>query len=353
MTAARERLAPRRGLPMSTREKLELTVREYRPGDEVAILEAFNDVFGRTDPNFRPRTLATWRWQYLENPHGWRIWLGFDAEGRVIGQQASLPMRMRVGDETMLWSQVVDSFSHPRYGGGLKKNGVYARTARAHSDNYGGAPPERDPIMYGFPVRPAWRIGKLFLDYEVCRSQDALYLETERFRGAAAPGVEVEEVEAFPEEVMDLFERARPTRGAATVRDAAYLNWRFVERPEVAYRRALARRGRELVGLAIHRPGVFDGHPGGLICDWLVPADDPHAAAALQAWLVERTRADGHDVLMGIWPETCPEWRALQEHGYRAATTSYTNVICQYTRRFDIRWLYWNWSYTLGDFDLC
>ena len=28
-------------------------------------------------------------------------------------------------------------------------------------------------------------------------------------------------------------------------------------------------------------------------------------------------------------------------------------VARSYREPYDLRWLYWNWSYTLGDFDLC
>jgi hypothetical protein len=339
---------------MGQEERLELSLREYRPGDELAILTAFNEVFGQNDPSFRPRSLETWRWQFLGNPHGWRIWLGLDGEGRVIGQQASLPVRMQVGEETMCWSQVVDSFSDPRYGRGLKRKGVYATTARGHSDHYGGEPPERDPIMYGMPVRPAWRIGRLYLDYEVCRSQDALWVDPERFRAAAAPGVEVEEVALFPADVEELFARASKDHGALAVRDAAYMNWRFVERPEHAYRLALARgAGGRCIGLAVYRGAAFDGHESGLICDWLVPRREVQAGRALRAWLAGCACSEDRRCLAGIWPESCADWGFFQRAGYRVRPTQYYNVICQYTARFDIRWLYWKWYYTLGDFDLC
>ena len=46
------------------------TIREYEAGDEVAILDTFNRVFSGIDPNFVPRTLAQWRWCYLDNPSG-------------------------------------------------------------------------------------------------------------------------------------------------------------------------------------------------------------------------------------------------------------------------------------------
>ena len=66
------------------------TVREYRAGDEHAILETFNRVFARVDPTFRPRSLETWRWLYDRNPSGRRIYLCLSGDGCVLAQYAGL-----------------------------------------------------------------------------------------------------------------------------------------------------------------------------------------------------------------------------------------------------------------------
>ena len=63
-----------------------LTIREYRPGDEHAILATFNRVFAQIDPTFTPRTLASWRWQFEANPSGSRIFLALTEEGAVVSQ---------------------------------------------------------------------------------------------------------------------------------------------------------------------------------------------------------------------------------------------------------------------------
>ena len=336
-----------------------LTVRAYAPGDETAILSAFNEVFARTDPDFVPRTMAEWRWLFGNHPYGQRIWLGWDADGHVIGQQASTPLRMRVDGEEMYWSHVVDSFADQRRSRGLKKPGVYATTARAHSDNCGGEPPERDPIMFGFPVRAAWRIGKLYLDYEIARSQDALAVPLDRVppadaaASAATEGVTTERLLSLGPDVDALFEETAPHYRAIAVRDSVYLDWRYLAHPKHQYSIGAARRANRLVGLAVYRHATFHGRNAGLICDWVVPPSDREATAALHAWLADRAREDGATELFGIWPDTCPEWTTFQEMGFRVVPTDYFNVICRYTRRFDTRWLYWHWYYTLGDTDLC
>lgn len=334
--------------PVSAEAQLE--IREYRDGDEVAILEAYNRIFSAVVPGFRPRSLEAWRWQFLENPAGRRMWLAFDSDGRVINQQAGVPLRMRFDGEAAVWTQVVDSFSDPEHRSGLKKPGLFTIAAMPFSDNYGG--PDRDAVMYGIPPRDAFRIGQKFLGYEAVRNQNKLVLMSDRASLGSAGGVDVEEVERFPESIVELFEAAAPRFGAATVRDATYLNWRF-RHPEREYSRAIARRAGKIVGYAVYREGEFDHSRDGLVCDWLTAPDQPEAASALWAWLAESSFECGVERLVAVFPETAPDWVAFQLAGFRAERTRFYMVARAYRRPYDMRWLYRNWYYTLGDLDRC
>src|SRR5262245_65583865 len=74
------------------------TVRPYRPGDEGAILEAFNEVFAEvfaSDPSRPPRTLEEWNWLFPGTPAGMRVWVAIDGT-RVAAHYASQPRRTRV-----------------------------------------------------------------------------------------------------------------------------------------------------------------------------------------------------------------------------------------------------------------
>jgi hypothetical protein len=59
-----------------------LVIRPYRPGDEHAILRTFNLVFREVcGPGYVDRTLAQWRWAWLDNPIGHRISLAVADDG--------------------------------------------------------------------------------------------------------------------------------------------------------------------------------------------------------------------------------------------------------------------------------
>jgi hypothetical protein len=332
-------------------------IREYRPGDERAILETFNRCFAQVDPTFTPRSLEEWRWQYLENPGGWRIWLAVTEDGRIISQYAGIGQRMRLDGGPGKFSQAVDSMTDPAFRRGLKKPGFFVLTGYPYAENYGGPAPDRDTIMWGLPVPPAWRIGKTYLEYEMIRTEGKLVAESGRFAPGASGGLEARELdvrdpEAWPEDVERLFERVAEPRGAIAIRDVAQLRWRFTDRPGVNYVAAEVRDRGELVGLAVWRPGVFDGDDDGLIAEWLVDPGRIEAGAALAAWAMERTRASGRERLTTVLPDTAPEYLDLQARGFRVRPTRYFLVGRSYSKRHDLRWVYRHWYYTLGDTDL-
>jgi len=334
----------------------DIEVREYRPGDEESILRGFNRAFSRVDPNFVPRDLETWTWIYRRNPAGLRIWLGLDESGEVVNQQAGIPVRVRQDGRVVLWTQVVDSFTDPDLTRGLKKPGLFIRAATPFWQNYGGPAPDQDSFQYGIPIRSAFRIGKKFLGYAAFRHQCALRSAgtDARVTSRDRSRVRVEEVSGFDDEVDAFFERATRTRRAIVVRNQEHLNWRYVGRPDRSYRIAVARSVHgDLLGYAIHRHGVLDGQEGGLLCDWLVEPGNASAADSLRAWALERTREDGASTLTSLTAETAPEWVEFQRAGFRVTPTSYYIGAKSYRPGYDARWAYWNWYYTMGDFDLC
>ncbi|MDF1799004.1 MAG: GNAT family N-acetyltransferase [Planctomycetota bacterium] len=340
------------------------TIREYQPGDEEAILETFNRVFSGVDPNFVPRTMREWRWTYLDNPSGWRISLAVTEDGRVISQYAGIAQRMLLDGEPAHFSQAVDSMTDPTFRRGLKRPGFFVLTGYPYAEGYGGAPPDKDTVMWGLPVPPAWRIGKQYLKYELVRTQLKLCVAPAALvlPGVGSHGVVVEELEperGFPEDVGELFAAHAQRHGAMAVRDKAQLDWRYTQRPGYRYRIASARRGGTLVGLTIQRVGGFDGRQDSLVCDWMVgppvAAGSPFdlgAAVELLAWHKARAIEDGAEQLTALFPDTAPEWLAFQEVGFRAADSSYFLVGRNYVKQYDMRWLRRHWYYTLGDTDL-
>jgi hypothetical protein len=326
-------------------------VRAYRPGDEHRILETFNRVFAAVDPGFRPRTLAEWRWLFADNPAGWRSALAVTADGRVVGQYAGICQRVRVGERVESFSQSVDSMADPAYRR-LRRESPFMRCGTFYIEQYSGRGEGQDRVMWGLPIPVAWRFGRSFFMYEMVRTQTKLVGSERTWRLPAAPGVEVVERSACPEDVGSLFERAAAPYAAIALRDRAYLNWRFDTNPLHRYRLAEARRGGELVGLAYWRPGHFDGGDDGLVAEWLVVPDDDGARAALLAWMRELGTEAGLERTVALLPDSAACWLPLQRMGMRVHPTRYFLVAYDHGPGHDVRWLYHGWYHTLGDTDL-
>jgi len=332
----------------------ELTLREYQPGDEVEILETFNRIFAAVDPTFEPRGLEVWRWQFLANPSGSLILLAVTEEGKVAGQLANVLQRVWLDGKLVSFSQAVDSMSDPALRQGLKRESLQAQLGNAYAEKYAGPEPGQHALLWGAPVPAAWRVGKTFIRYEVVRTQLQLVVSPALVRAKASPGLEIEEVERFPLEIADLFERVAREHGALAVRDKPQMDWRFADHPERSYRVALARRGGTLVGCTVYRVGAFDGRENqGLVCDWILPAEDAGARDALSVWLAERGREDDVERLCLLLPDTAPEFLHMQAVGFRVEPTRYAVVGRECVPGFGMRWMHDHWYYTLGDTDLC
>lgn len=209
-------------------------VRPYRPGDETAIQRAFSEVFQRS------REPAEWRWKFLRPPRGSRIELGFDPAGDLLAQYAAIVLDVAWQDERLLAGQIVDVFS--RHRGGLgRRSGPFLATTESFLARC--RQPDGLAFVYGFPGDRHQRLGKI----------SGLYNETaeiERLTIEAQPRPQpVERVrwlaEGYDATASDtLWRRAAKRYPVAVVRDAAWVRWRYAEKP-----------GAEYVQLAVRRLG--------------------------------------------------------------------------------------------------
>lgn len=332
-----------------------MEIREYRAGDEESVLACFNEVFAAEDPNFKPRQMSTWRWAFLQNPAGWRIFVAV-VDGRVVAQCASLPMRMLVDGQPRSFSQGVDSMAHPDFRRGLKQPGLFVRTAWPYFAHYGGLEEGKDMVIFGLPIEQAWRVGKTFLKYEVVRELCTL----ERDRNAAvppptcAPHLHVVETDRVGDWIDNLWRPYRETQRCIAVRDAAYLNWRYADKPDHDYVFAIAlERGQsDARGMAVYRRGSFSGTDAGMLVDWMVPAGATEVGNALLRWAIDRAEAEAAPRVSAL----LPAWDAWFEHfqawGFRVRPTRYVLASRTFSKPHDMAWLRDHWYYTLGDFDL-
>jgi len=323
-------------------------IRAFRDGDENSLLRAFNRVFGASDAAFRPRTLEEWNWEFRANPAGRRVFLAL-FEGEVVAQYAALPARVWIDGRESTFAQIIDSLVDPAHRSGLKRPGLFVRTAWPFFDAYGG--PEKDLVHYGWPVASAWRIGKTFLDYEIVRTQTLLGREPGPGPAELPGGVEV--LERFDHQARWLYDRCAGEWGASAIRDEDFLNWRFVNNPHHDYTILAVKDDEGIVrGHAVYRFGDWVMPGMGIVCDWLVPPDEPEIGALLTEGVLAQARSDGARSVAALFPEWSPWFQRFQDAGWLVRPSEYFMVARNFDRRFDMLWLRDHWWYQLADTDL-
>lgn len=333
----------------------ELTIRPYQPGDEYGILDCFNRTFAEIDVGFVPRSMEFWRWQYEQNPGGQRIFVAIDEEGVVHSHYGGIPVRMWLERGEVLFDQIVDSMTRRDDRQGLAKRfSLFVKTALPFFDTYGGE--GRDVVMYGLPVPAAWRIGRAFMGYQVVRENT--WLDRTLGSNPSWPPMprdfEIEECRDVGPWAGEVWTRFREEHRCTTLRDDAFLNWRYRSKPGVEYTFVVARRKGhpEPLGYLVHRTGDLIETNLSLLCDWVVPEREKLAALALLAWLDARGRADSSQRIRALLPTTSPWFLFLQDHGYRVRPSTYIMVGRNYVKPYPMIWLREHWYYTLGDTDL-
>ena len=334
----------------------EVQYRLYEPGDEHGILETFNLTFRAAwvGPGYVDRTLSEWRWIFTQNPAGCRIMLGFAADGRVICQYAGVPMRVWTSDgggRELSFFHAVDSMAHPDFRGGLRKRGIFMQVADRFFDEYGG---KTDHLGFGYPIRPAWRIGNRYLGYKEVRLLDFLLRPAGPL--AAPEGIDVLRVDSAPDD-LDAFEQElRPLFPCMTIKTKEYLDWRYCACPHHDYHLLVARRDGKLAGLAALRTEGALVPDHATIGDILIRPDDRESLRALVAAANDAASRAGNKGLLTVQNPRLPLSDGYLSLGFQPHPSGQWMErrlgSRDWTANLSPEWLAENWQYVLGDSDL-
>ncbi len=106
---------------------------------------------------------------------------------------------------------------------------------------------------------------------------------------------QVEVVRRFDRTMDRLWERVAPRLDLAVRRDAAYLNWKFIEAPHVRYSVAILKRDDEPHGYAVYRHLREPQGRVTQIVDFLVDPADERGLKTLLRWVDREARAEDSD----------------------------------------------------------
>ncbi|MEZ5965635.1 MAG: GNAT family N-acetyltransferase [Planctomycetota bacterium] len=332
-----------------------VVVRPYRPGDEAGIVACHNHVFGEPGRGGRLQGLAHWRWKFASGPLPERqiVVAEHDHDG-IVGTYAAIPYRVWIEDRVLRCAQGVDLVVRPEHRRLGPPPGLFVTLGKRYHDRYCGDDDTKAVFFFGWPI-PAWKYGSKHLGYSVGRDWDFLFHDhggAGFAPRAAPPGLEVRRVDRFGDDVDALFAALRGELQVCLVRDAAYLNWRYGECPDRAYRlyECRSRTSGTLRGVAVYTVGDLIRPHTAFLVDWLAPAADEDVTQALVANLEQQANRDRCQVLATVFSQVDPRFLAWQHLGFRVLGSPYFVAIVPY--RHDVPFYRQRLYFTLGDSDL-
>lgn len=264
--------------------------RSYRPGDEHAINEGFNQIFRLQRP------IEEWQWKFQPDNGDW-ILMAFDEQERLIAHFAVNRQYVKVDDRVFCAGQAVDVYRIKRPGTDGKL--VFSATVKDFYRRYGK--PEEINFLFGFPGKRHMSMGRVRLQYV-----DPIRVPVWRRKTGGwqlfFSSIRVKE-HKDPEELDALWRKCAPRYKVSVVRDGARLIRRYLSRPGNHYICVGAWKGETMHAWAVFKVVgdtlmwvdlLWDGHDDSA----LISLDNEATRIArryklpkLEMWLAEDKRA--------------------------------------------------------------
>ncbi|UCH98186.1 MAG: GNAT family N-acetyltransferase, partial [Candidatus Aminicenantes bacterium] len=177
---------------------------------------------------WNPRTLENWYWKFTaRNPAGHSfIWVA-EHEDHLVGHFAAVPFRLKVFDEELTASHTIGALVDKKF----QNRGLLKFVGGKLMDELA-----RNNIIYtwGFPNKLAHKFENVALGYNDLINFDEWKITTANLeKGPANPNIR--QVTEFDRRFDQLWETCSSDYEIAVVRKAAFLNWRYLQRPDWEY----------------------------------------------------------------------------------------------------------------------
>lgn len=302
--------------------------------DTAAVLELFGRCFDQ------PRPEAFWRHLYPDNPLGAGVAsLVVDPAGRAVAHLGGLPVRLALDGDRLSAAQQVDLMvDEPHRNRPSGRTSVLDALLR-HFDAVSGF-----EVTFCFPRAEVARLLERLFGYRPVGTLAYHRRRPRRFGGKG--GCRLREVARFGSEADALWRRVAPGLGAAVVRDADYLNWRYVGPVRADYRRYLMvdRLSDSPRGWAVLRTDGADWEVIDLLA--LTPWE-PRLIRCLEGLAAAQ---GARRVTLRTLSES-PLSRRLMAQEYRYEWTELTLMVRAYSPHVDASRLSGPWHLLAGDSD--
>ena len=309
---------------------------ETRSGrDAEELFRLYEEVFGQA---LTESSRRRWAWQYEQNPAGSgspSIWVARD-DGKVLGQYASMPVRLLWGGREVRSSWGMDVFLHAAARG----RGLGAELFTAWSDSVEVALGlGLTPSSYGLFQKLRYTdVGPVPFHVSVLDARAVARRRVGPLAPLAGPllglgwrtlhpvrpivdaGLRVTAASGFTAEYDGLWERAGRAWAMCVVRDRPYLDWKYGRCPTRTYAVDEARRDGVLTGFAVSRHEEYRGLRIGWIADCFAARDDDATRDALVGAVLARFRAEGV-ARAQAFAMSAPLQASLRRLGFRASAS--------------------------------
>ena len=203
-----------------------LIIRKYdNQRDEEKIIELWQTVFNNEMP------LSLWRWKYLEAPYETAILICENSRGMPVVLYGGVPYKSTCCGKEVSMIHLADIMSHPDYRG----SGLFIHTANAYFDCFGGM--NKTIVMYGFPGKYHFYIGKKYLQYSPL-GRGVVFLKAKVKTIKLKQGLISGRIDLCPapDNCFDrIWQQTLKSYPLSVIRDSAYMAWRYFHHPEKTY----------------------------------------------------------------------------------------------------------------------
>lgn len=319
------------------------TTRKYQRTDGAQIISLINLVQDHV-----PFTIERWRWEYPDCVGGpARVWLT-EHRGMIIGHIGMLRFDCFVDGIQEGVFLHVDAMVHSEF----RRQNLHAELSDRILSEFKGS---GVPLSIVFPNERS--IRQLVKDewVKVSQTPDLVVESADFHTGPAAGAVEVRPLARFGAEIKGLLASLRSTFRFALMRHPAYLNWRYVDKPDDTYLPFLALNGERVCGYMVYK--LFDrpDEPkhSHIVDIWTDPEDGEAMTALIRHALA--LAAEANSVELTTWMFShAPCYPVLEEHGFRSRTRD-RYLFANVSNRWDFGDAAGdpaNWYLTMGDSDV-
>ena len=322
-----------------------MKIRSYESGDEAGfqILDRLVEIHP-----WNRRNLENWQWKYKgANPAGDALIVVADHNGDMAAHFAAIPIWYWIDGHRVRGSHSIAMMVKPEW----QNRGLIKFVADQLIKELIA---QKISFTYGYPNDNAYELHIHHLAYEdvsmqtlIGRRMDGMP-DIEQYRFPAS--LTFAPINTFSEETDRLWETVRSHLRVSVERSSAFLNWRYIARPDVSYFAYGAYDDGRLIGYTVMKLYRKDGTLRGHFVDLFTsPTEKEYGRFIVQRGLGFFKEKGCHEV--NLWMQGSPYFQEILGE-YRFSVVSARPMICRFNvdrDNYKSILTKQNWYFTMGD----